>query len=178
MQKPSTYLNIWYFKIRENYMKIISKIMVIILAASMLQACSGPGGMNKQGSGTLIGGSAGALLGSQFGGGKGKLVAVGAGALLGAILGNQIGAGLDEQDRRLAELTSQRALEASPSGSSVEWRNPDNGNYGYVTPNKTFRNSSGQYCREYTQTVVIGGKQQKAYGTACRQPDGQWQVVN
>jgi len=158
-------------------MKIISKIIVILLAVSMLQACTAPG-MNKQGTGTLIGGTGGALLGSQFGGGKGKLVAVGAGALLGAILGNQIGAGMDEQDRRLAELTSQRALEAAPSGSSVQWHNPDNGNSGTVTPSKAYKNNTGQYCREYTQTVVVGGKQQKAYGTACRQPDGQWQVVN
>ncbi|WP_341787229.1 RT0821/Lpp0805 family surface protein [Rickettsia endosymbiont of Cantharis rufa] len=159
-------------------MKLMSKIMIIALAASMLQACAGPGGMNKQGTGTLLGGAGGALLGSQFGKGKGQLVGVGVGALLGAVLGGQIGAGMDEQDRRLAELTSQRALEAAPSGSNVEWRNPDNGNHGYVTPNKTYRNSIGQYCREYTQTVVIGGKQQKAYGNACRQPDGQWQVVN
>ncbi|MCC8418055.1 MAG: glycine zipper 2TM domain-containing protein [Rickettsia endosymbiont of Glossina mortisans submortisans] len=159
-------------------MKLLSKIMIIALAASMLQACNGPGGMNKQGTGTLLGGAGGALLGSQFSKGKGQLVGVGVGALLGAVLGGQIGAGMDEQDRRLAELTSQRALEAAPSGSNVEWRNPDNGNYGYVTPNKTYRNSTGQYCREYTQTVVIGGKQQKAYGNACRQPDGQWQVVN
>ncbi|GAA5251964.1 RT0821/Lpp0805 family surface protein [Candidatus Rickettsia kedanie] len=159
-------------------MELLSKIMIIALAASMLQACNGPGGMNKQGTGTLLGGAGGALLGSQFGKGKGQLVGVGVGALLGAVLGGQIGAGMDEQDRRLAELTSQRALEAAPSGSNVEWRNPDNGNYGYVTPNKTYRNSNGQYCREYTQTVVIGGKQQKTYGNACRQPDGQWQVVN
>ncbi|WP_064429334.1 RT0821/Lpp0805 family surface protein [Rickettsia sp. Tenjiku01] len=159
-------------------MKLLSKIMIIALATSMLQACNGPGGMNKQGTGTLLGGAGGALLGSQFGKGKGQLVGVGVGALLGAVLGGQIGAGMDEQDRRLAELTSQRALETAPSGSNVEWRNPDNGNYGYVTPNKTYRNSTGQYCREYTQTVVIGGKQHKAYGNACRQPDGQWQVVN
>jgi len=159
-------------------MKIISKIIVIVLAASMLQACSGPGGMNKQGTGTLLGGAGGALLGSQFGGGKGRLVGVGAGALLGAIIGNQIGAGLDEQDRRLAELTSQRALEASPSGNSVEWRNPDNGHSGSVTPSKAYRASSGKYCREYTQTINVGGKQQSAYGTACREPDGTWQVVN
>ncbi|MGX6960388.1 MAG: RT0821/Lpp0805 family surface protein [Rickettsia endosymbiont of Pentastiridius leporinus] len=158
-------------------MKIISKIIIIALAASMLQACNAPG-MNKQGTGTFLGGAGGALLGSQFGKGKGQLVGVGVGALLGAILGGQIGAGMDEQDRRLAELTSQRALEATPSGTSVEWRNPDNGNYGSVTPSKAYRNNTGQYCREYTQTVVVGGKQQKAYGTACRQPDGQWQVVN
>ena len=158
-------------------MKLISKIMIIALAALILQACT-VGSISKQGSGTLIGGTAGALLGAQFGSGKGQLAAVGAGALLGAVIGNQIGAGMDEQDRRLAELTSQRALEVSPSGSSLEWRNPDNGHHGYITPNKTYKNSRGQYCREYTQTVVVGGKQQTAYGNACRQPDGQWQVVN
>lgn len=158
-------------------MKIISKIIIIALAASILQGCAAPG-MNKQGTGTFLGGAGGALLGSQFGKGKGQLFGVGAGALLGAILGSQIGAGLDEQDRKLADLTSQRALEAAPSGSSTEWRNPDNGHSGSVTPSKAYRNDTGQYCREYTQTVVVGGKQQKAYGTACRQPDGQWQVKN
>jgi len=158
-------------------MKLLSKIIIIALAASILQGCTAPG-MNKQGTGTLLGGAGGALLGSQFGKGKGQLVGVGVGALLGAVLGGQIGAGMDEQDRRLAELTSQRALEAAPSGSSVEWRNPDNGHSGYVTPSKAYRASSGKYCREYTQTINVGGKQQSGHGTACREPDGTWQVVN
>lgn len=35
----------------------------------------------------------------------------------------------------------------------------------------------GEYCREYTQTVTIGGKTQKGYGTACLQPDGSWRMV-
>lgn len=29
-------------------------------------------------------------------------------------------------------------------------------------------------CREYQTTVTIDGKPQKAYGKACRQPDGTW----
>lgn len=29
-------------------------------------------------------------------------------------------------------------------------------------------------CREYQTTVMIDGKPQKAYGKACRQPDGTW----
>ncbi len=33
------------------------------------------------------------------------------------------------------------------------------------------------YCREYTQTLKIGRTVQKAYGTACRQPDGSWQLI-
>lgn len=33
------------------------------------------------------------------------------------------------------------------------------------------------YCREYTQTVQVGGVRQQGYGTACMQPDGSWQIV-
>jgi len=29
-------------------------------------------------------------------------------------------------------------------------------------------------CREYQTTIMIGGKREKAYGKACRQPDGTW----
>jgi hypothetical protein len=29
-------------------------------------------------------------------------------------------------------------------------------------------------CREYQTTITIGGKDEKAYGRACRQPDGTW----
>jgi surface antigen len=37
---------------------------------------------------------------------------------------------------------------------------------------------TGALCREYQSTVVVGGKQEQAYGTACRQADGSWKVVN
>ena len=35
------------------------------------------------------------------------------------------------------------------------------------------------YCTKYTQTLKIEGTGtiQKAYGTACRQPDGAWQLL-
>lgn len=29
-------------------------------------------------------------------------------------------------------------------------------------------------CREYQTTIIVGGQPQKAYGRACRQPDGTW----
>jgi len=31
-------------------------------------------------------------------------------------------------------------------------------------------------CREFTETVIIGGRPQKAYGRACPQSDGTWRV--
>jgi len=47
-----------------------------------------------------------------------------------------------------------------------------------MTPLKTYQRPSGQYCREYQQTIYVGGQQQQAYGTACRQPDGSWEIQN
>jgi len=68
-------------------------------------------------------------------------------------------------------------LETSKSGTAVAWRNPDTGNRGTVTPKPAFKNNNGRYCREFQQTVTIGGRTAEAYGTACRQPDGSWKIV-
>ena len=43
-------------------------------------------------------------------------------------------------------------------------------------PTETYLTSSGRYCREYRTHVEVGQRMQKAYGTACRQPDGTWQI--
>jgi surface antigen len=155
-------------------MKIASRILLLFIATTILSSCDS---MNKQGKGTLIGGAAGALLGSRFGKGGGALAATGAGALIGAFIGNQIGASLDDQDREIASLKTQQALENSTSGTTIEWRNPDSGNHGYITPTNTFKQNDGNYCREYTQVIVVGGKEEKAFGKACRQPDGAWKIV-
>lgn len=36
-------------------------------------------------------------------------------------------------------------------------------------------NSKGKYCREYTESFNIGGREETGYGTACLQPDGSWE---
>ena len=33
-------------------------------------------------------------------------------------------------------------------------------------------------CREIVMDVIIGGVEQKAYGTACQQADGSWKITN
>ena len=39
--------------------------------------------------------------------------------------------------------------------------------------------TSGQaYCREYQRTIAIDGRPERAYGTACQEPDGNWRVVS
>jgi len=148
-------------------------IIILCVACAMLSSCNG----NKQAIGTGVGALAGGLLGAQFGKGSGQFIAAGVGAIAGGLIGNAIGKSMDDQDKLMAERSSQQALESSPSGSSVGWKNPDSGHYGEVTPTKTYKANDGRYCREYTQTVVIGGEKQQAYGKACRQPDGKWEIV-
>ena len=125
--------------------------------------------------GGLGGAAAGGLLAAALGG-KGPGIA--AGAIVGGLIGGAIGDRFDAADRAQASAAASQALESAPSGQSVAWRNPDSGHSGVVTPVRTYRTASGQPCREYTQTITIGGEKQQSYGTACRQPDGSWKLVS
>lgn len=151
------------------------KIVPALVAAFLLVGCAGSG--EKQTVGTLGGAIAGGLLGSQVGGGDGRLIATGVGTLLGAWAGSEIGASLDRADQAYANQAAQRSFETAPTGAATTWRNPDTGHYGSVTPTNTV-SRGGSVCREYTQTIYVEGQSETAVGTACRNPDGTWSVVN
>lgn len=161
----------------------MKRFAAVILAASMLSACANgqnpmmrsDGNVSKGGIGMLAGAAGGAALGSQIGGGKGNIAAIALGTLGGAFLGKSVGDSLDKADLAYAERTSQNALESAPTGKPMTWSNPDSGNSGTITPTRTYE-QAGQPCREYTQTINIGGKQEQAYGRACRESDGSWKV--
>jgi surface antigen len=147
------------------------------LLALSLTACSGEYG-GKETIGTLAGAALGAWAGSAIDdSGSGGVVAVAAGTVIGGLIGNQIGRGLDKVDRMEAQRTQFRTLEYSRSGESNRWYNPDSGNSGTYTARPAFRSDSGQVCREFTQTVVIGGRSEQGVGTACRQADGSWRIA-
>jgi len=148
----------------------------ILVASLALAGCADWQNSPKQGVGTLAGAAAGGLLGSQIGGGTGQLVATGAGVLLGGLLGSEIGRSLDRADRLAMQQTTQTSLESARTGEAVQWRNPDTGNYGTVTPLRTVETTTG-VCREYQQTITVGGRTEQGTGTACRQPDGSWRIV-
>lgn len=155
----------------------MKKFVSVVAVALLVAACAGNQG-TKQTGGTLLGAGLGALAGSQIGSGRGQLVAVAVGALGGAFLGSEVGKSLDKADRAAMANTTHRALETAPSGQTVTWNNPDTGHSGAVTPEPAVQTESGQFCREYTQTINVGGKTEEAYGKACRQPDGTWKIVN
>jgi surface antigen len=149
-------------------------LTVIVLTVLTLSGCKTIG--QKEGLGTVVGAAAGGLLGNQIGSGTGQTVATVAGIFIGGMLGRDIGASLDQLDKQLMTQTSYTALEKLPIGVSSSWNNPDSGHSGTVTPTKTYKNNNG-YCREFQTTVQVGGQVQNAYGTACRQADGSWKII-
>lgn len=152
-------------------------LIPMVLAAFSLSACETiQNAGTKQNIGGLTGAVAGGLAGSQIGSGSGQMWATGAGVLLGALVGSEIGKSLDRADMAYANRAQQRAYTA-PVGETISWSNPESGNYGTYTPTREGRSTSGRYCREYSQTINVGGRQQQAYGQACQQPDGSWQIV-
>lgn len=152
-------------------------LILMSVATLSLGACNTLDNVGtKQGVGTVGGAVLGGLAGSQIGGGSGQLWATGAGVLLGGLLGSEIGSSLDRADMAYAGKANQKAYSA-PVGETISWSNPQSGNYGTVTPTRDGYSSAGRYCREYQQTIVVGGKNQSGYGTACQQPDGTWEVV-
>ena len=159
-------------------MNRLSRLFAASLALLTLGACATDQIATKQGMGTLIGAGTGALIGSQIGDGRGQLVATSIGTLVGAYVGNQAGQSLDRADALHASRAHHKSLEYTPAGTTTAWVNPDTGHTGSVTPTRTYTSSSGDYCREFQHKVQIGGETEHMYGTACREPDGSWQVVN
>lgn len=155
----------------------IKALLVAMSIAALTAACSQNGQYGtKQTIGALGGAALGGWAGSNIGSGSGRLAATAAGALIGALVGSEIGRSMDEVDRMKAEQAYTQATTA-PVGETITWNNPESGNYGAVTPTREgTKQTTGEYCREFQQTVVIGGREEQAYGVACRRPDGSWEV--
>ena len=162
---------------QKDFAMNITKIAMIGVVTLLLSACANSQHGPKETAGTLVGAVGGGLLGSTIGSGRGQLVAVAAGTIIGAWLGNEIGKSLDRADRLALEGAQDTAYSA-PVGQPIAWNNSDSGNYGTVTPVRDGNNTStGAYCREFQHDVTIGARSERAYGVACRQPDGTWKIV-
>ena len=155
-----------------NHIKLLILVAVLTMAGCASQSHRG----EREITGGLAGAALGGLLGAQFGSGTGQMAGAAAGVLIGALLGSEIGHSMDEVDRMRANEAVVQSYDA-PLGEQISWNNPATGYSGSVTPTRDGTSGSGSYCREYYETVSIGGKTEDAYGVACRQPDGTWRIV-
>jgi surface antigen len=152
------------------------RLIAVALIGASVAACSADSGPKEAG-GTVGGAAAGAIIGNVLAGSGNRVAGTVIGAAVGGFLGNRIGAALDDEDKRRAYAAQMQALETGPSGAPVAWRNPDSGRYGNVVPGPAYQ-ANGATCRSYSQTIYIDGNPQAARGTACRNPDRSWTVVN
>lgn len=82
---------------------------------------------------------------------------------------------LDEYAQREHE-TAQIAATTARVGEEIIWDTEDAS--GYVVTTREGTNRRGQTCREYQQSITVGGETEEAVGTACLQSDGSWKIVN
>lgn len=152
---------------------LLASVMTVMLFE--MTGCT-PGN-NVPGS-TAAGALAGGLIGNELFHGKNAFAGVLAGALVGGIVGDQIGQYMDRQDK----INMQSAIIHTPVDQQATWTSDKAGPGGQpvtytVRPVRNYTSrKTREYCREYQTTVTIGGKVQKAYGKACRQPDGSWKI--
>lgn len=131
------------------------------------------GGCNRDLIGGVIGGATGGLLGSGVGKGDGRLAATAAGAVIGVLVGGAVGRAMDQVDQACVG----QILEHAPDRRPIVWSEGAGLPRYEVVPTETYRTGDGAYCREYQTVATIGGRQEQAYGIACRQPDGTWQLA-
>ncbi len=117
-------------------------------------------------------------MGGLLGGANGDAGAVDGISVKGALLQGPFVTFLERSDLDRAFRAASHTLETQPSGQTRIWRNPGNGHWGTMTPTRTYLDAEGRYCREYRQTVTIGGEEHQAGGTACRDDTGVWQIVS
>lgn len=158
------------------------KCAAVVVAASLGVASLGGCAQVERDTGVSTGAQAGVLTGAAAGG----VIAGLAGAspawiagsiLLGGLVGGVIGDALTERDRQQHADTTYQAIENQPQGGSVAWNNPDSGNSGNTQIRRVYEADGGQACKDFTQTVNVGGEVQTQTGTACRQADGTWKVL-
>lgn len=135
---------------------------------------------NKTQIGTFAGITSGALLGGYMMSGNGVAgSAFGAlfGGILGGVIGNSAGSYLDYKTQQKINSTAYQALNYGRPGQVYSWYS--NNMYGTFVPTSQYISPYERtYCREFYQTIVIGGRQERAFGKACRMQDGSWKIVN
>lgn len=146
------------------YKSIIMTLALLIIVA-VVAGCA-----TKRQTGALTGASAGTAIGAAAGDTEAAII----GGLLGTIVGHEIGRHMDRQDRQ----RTRDVLENNRTGQTSDWVNPDTGRRYAVTPQDTFSGAGNQPCREFVISSGTGPQAGRSIETACRRPDGTWEIRN
>lgn len=153
---------------------ILVKWMLLLVGVSFIASCSTNTQKENTGAGAVTGAVVGGLAGSLVGGGTGKVVAVGVGAVAGALIGGYIGHSVDVSD----QSHMNQAMDNNTTNQSSQWTNSKTDVSYTVAPTSdkmVFKGNSN--CRNYNASSTLNGKTKNTHGIACRQANGNWQIV-
>lgn len=94
----------------------------------------------------------------------------------GGLIGGKLGAALDRGDRTAGFEAEYKALEYSSGGELVIWAGKTGVSGGKVVAAQPYRVGS-QDCRQYSHELTLSGAVTSARGTACRNGDGTWSLL-
>ena len=84
---------------------------------------------------------------------------------------------MSDDDVDMAVATLQSTLESEPDGTAASWANPQTGASGTIMPTRTYQTDNGYYCRNFTETVVMGARTATYDDEACRTDEGIWRLT-
>lgn len=93
------------------------------------------------------------------------------------LLMSGLGADLSRSEKIAALDAEYKALETSMAGEAVIWRDEKSGRGGTVIAAQPYRVGS-QDCRPFTHMIEDNGQSRSVRGTACRNKDGSWTLLN
>lgn len=94
----------------------------------------------------------------------------------GGLIGGKLGGALDRADRTAAFEAEYKALEYSRGGELVAWTGISGAASGKVVAAQPYRVGS-QDCRQYSHELTLSAAVTNARGTACRNGDGTWTLL-
>mgnify|MGYP001091058676 CR=1 FL=1 len=146
----------------------------LLVTLLLLSGCDSSPNSNNKKTGSFVGGIAGALLGNAVS--DGDAVGVVIGSIIGSAVGGSIGEDVDKKNREKMAIV----LEKEPSYQTSKWVDPDTGTVYVMQPAKPYTKNQ-RVCRPFTLTLKDpngNGQDYVKKGTACRQEDGSWVIVN
>lgn len=151
----------------------MGELLAVVVVACLATGCAN---MTREESGNMIGALLGGALAYELAGdSSNKEIWVATGLIGGALAGGHY-AKLTDQGQLMHQSAIHSNLETAQDNTTTSWNNPNNNEHGTVTVRNTSV-SNGTPCREFTQTIYVGGKAVEGYGTACRQADGSWKII-
>lgn len=89
-------------------------------------------------------------------------------------LATDIRAAMTTDDRHIAAVAVQIAMERRDDNEASTWSNALSGNHGAVMPRRSYRSEAGAFCRQFDELVTVAGIAATFERTACRDGSGRW----